>query len=378
MKRGLNDKEVEKSRIKYGQNIIEEAKPETFLNKFLDAFKDPMIMLLIVIAVILGGMAAIGHASWSELVGIGISILIVTFISAKTEVASDNEYRKLKNSAEKEKCKVYRNGQAIEIIVDDIVVGDCIILESGDKIPADGILIDGELKVDNSALNGEAEECRKTASIDNNIMYEEEVAITGDTFVDKSSLFRGAVVYSGYGLMRVKKIGMNTVMGSMAKDMTSKEVDSPLKVKLKDLAGKISKFGYIGAVVIAVILISQRVITAGGINAYFDLGAMYIIKDLLETLMLSVTIIVMAVPEGLPLMIAIVLMRNTSKMLQNNVLVRKPIGIETAGSLNVLFSDKTGTITKGKLEVVEFFDGNIEDSYNESKVIKEFLMLLKK
>ena len=120
MKRGLNDKEVEKSRIKYGQNIIEEAKPETFLNKFLDAFKDPMIMLLIVIAVILGGMAAIGHASWSELVGIGISILIVTFISAKTEVASDNEYRKLKNSAEKEKCKVYRNGQAIEIIVDDI------------------------------------------------------------------------------------------------------------------------------------------------------------------------------------------------------------------------------------------------------------------
>ena len=375
MKIGLNDKEVEKSRIKYGQNIIEESKPETFLNKFLDAFKDPMIMLLIVIAVILGGMAAIGHASWSELVGIGISILIVTFISAKTEVASDNEYRKLKNSAEKEKCKVYRNGQAIEIIVDDIVVGDCIILESGDKIPADGILIDGELKVDNSALNGEAEECRKTASIDNNIMYEEEVAITGDTFVDKSSLFRGAVVYSGYGLMRVKKIGMNTVMGSMAKDMTSKEVDSPLKVKLKDLAGKISKFGYIGAVVIAVILISQRVITAGGIDAYFDLGAMYIIKDLLETLMLSVTIIVMAVPEGLPLMIAIVLMRNTSKMLQNNVLVRKPIGIETAGSLNVLFSDKTGTITKGKLEVVEFFDGNIEDSYNESKVIKEFMGL---
>lgn len=373
MSKGLSDKEVEESRLKHGKNIIKEAEPETFLQKFLAAFKDPMIILLISIAVILGIMAAIGHASWSELIGIGISILIVTFISAKTEVASDNEYRKLKSNAQKEKCKVYRNNKAIEIIIDDVVVGDYIILESGDKVPADGVLIEGDLKVDNSALNGEAEECKKTAIKDDE--YQDEVAITGDVFVDKSSLFRGSVIYSGYGIMKAKKIGMETVMGSMAEDMTAEEVDSPLKVKLRDLAGKISKFGYIGAVVIAAILIIQRIIVAGGFDAYINLGVIYIIKDLLETLMLSVTIIVMAVPEGLPLMIAIVLMRNTSKMLQSNVLVRKPIGIETAGSLNVLFSDKTGTITKGKLEVVEFFDGNVEDSYNDSEIIKELIGL---
>ena len=152
-------------------------------------------------------------------------------------------------------------------------------------------------------------------------------------------------------------------------------VESPLKVKLSKLADSISKFGYIGAVVIAITLMIHKVIVAGGVSPYFDLGMMYVFKDLLEVLMLAVVIIVMAVPEGLPLMIAIVLMQNTSKMLQNNVLVRKPIGIETAGSLNILFSDKTGTITKGELEVVEFFDGDLKDSYQSSKYTKEYMGL---
>ena len=157
--------------------------------------------------------------------------------------------------------------------------------------------------------------------------------------------------------------------------MQDDDVESPLKVKLSKLADSISKFGYIGAVVIAITLMIHKVIVAGGVSPYFDLGMMYVFKDLLEVLMLAVVIIVMAVPEGLPLMIAIVLMQNTSKMLQNNVLVRKPIGIETAGSLNILFSDKTGTITKGELEVVEFFDGDLKDSYQSSKYTKEYMGL---
>ena len=157
--------------------------------------------------------------------------------------------------------------------------------------------------------------------------------------------------------------------------MQDDDVESPLKVKLSKLADSISKFGYIGAVVIAITLMIHKVIVAGGVSPYFDLGMMYVFKVLLEVLMLAVVIIVMAVPEGLPLMIAIVLMQNTSKMLQNNVLVRKPIGIETAGSLNILFSDKTGTITKGELEVVEFFDGDLKDSYQSSNYIKEYMGL---
>ena len=373
MLHGLNDEEVLESRQKFGDNKIIEAEPETFLDKFKDAFGDPMIKLLLAIACIMAIMAFLGYAEWGELIGIVISVLLVTGISAKTEMSSDNEYRKLKDGTKKELCKVYRNGKIVEIEVDDVVVGDRIIIQSGDKIPADGVLCSGAIAVDNSALNGESEECKKYA-IPNDFIYR-EVAITGDTFVDKHSLFRGAVVVNGEGVLEVKKVGMMTMMGEMAKDMQDDDVESPLKVKLSKLADSISKFGYIGAVVIAITLMIHKVIVAGGVSPYFDLGMMYVFKDLLEVLMLAVVIIVMAVPEGLPLMIAIVLMQNTSKMLQNNVLVRKPIGIETAGSLNILFSDKTGTITKGELEVVEFFDGDLKDSYQSSKYTKEYMGL---
>ena len=374
--KGLNKQEVEESKRKYGQNIIEEAEPETFFDKFKDALDDPMLKLLIAIAVIMIILTLITGGSILESVGIIVAVAIVSVISAKTEMSSDQEYRKLKQETKKDVCKVYRDGQIEEIIIDDIVVGDYVLLQSGDKIPADGILIEGNIGVDNSSLNGESEECKKSPKEDYSMDdAEKEVALTGDTFVDKSSLFRGAVTLSGKGVMLVQKVGMKTVMGSMAKDMQDDNVDSPLKVKLADLADKISKFGYIGAIVIFIALMIHGVIVQGGISDYLGMGAIKIVSDVLEKVMVSVTIVVMAVPEGLPLMIAIVLMQNTSKMLQKNVLVRKPIGIETAGSLNVLFSDKTGTITKGMLEVVEFFDGDIKDSYKDSENINELVNL---
>lgn len=378
MIKGLSKEQVEKNRQLYGDNIIHEAEPETFWDKFKGSFDDPMIKLLLAIAAIMGFMALIGHGEWSEILGIAISVLLVTFISAKTEVASDNEYRKLKENTEKERCKVHRDGEVIEIEIDDIVVGDYVIVQTGDKIPADGILIDGDLRVDNSSLNGESEECKKFATehfdIEGEVAMEaDSTTITGDVFVDRSSLFRGAVVVNGSGVMKVLKTGMKTVMGAMAKDMADDDVESPLKVKLTDLADKISKFGYIGAIVIGAALLIQDVIQVGGFSEFLALGGVEIFRLVLEALMLAVVIVVMAVPEGLPLMIAIVLMRNTSKMLQKNVLVRKPIGIETAGSLNILFSDKTGTITKGQLEVVEFFDGNVESTYESSDNIREYM-----
>ena len=349
MIKGLNKKQVDESRKLYGDNVIHEAEPETFWDKFKGAFDDPMIKLLLAIAAIMAIMAFMGYAEFGELIGIAISVLLVTGISAKTEIASDNEYRKLKDSTKKEVCKVYRDGKVIEIEVNELVVGDMVILQSGDKIPADGYLYQGDLRVDNSALNGEAEECKKFVVEDSKAYKESAMTadVTGDTFVDAHSLFRGAVVFNGEGVMEVTKVGMKTMMGAMAADMADDEVASPLKVKLTKLAEQISMFGYIGSVVIALALLGHKVIVAGGFAEYFSIGGVLIFKDVLEAIMLAVVIVVMAVPEGLPLMIAIVLMRNTSKMLQNNVLVRKPIGIETAGSLNILFSDKTGTITKG-------------------------------
>lgn len=353
--KGLSEAEVVKSQEKYGKNIIIEKPPATLWERIKDGFSDPMIKLLCAIVIIMLVLFAFGQAEWYEPVGTAIAILLVTIISAKTGMASDDEYRKLKNQTKAEPVKVKRNGVVTVIDIEDIVVGDIVILQSGDKIPADGVLVDGELRVDNSALNGEAEECKKFAASEDFKIPDE---ITGDTFVDEHSLFRGATIYNGEGLLEVQKVGMETMMGKMAKDMHDDEVESPLQVKLSRLAHQISTFGYIGAIVIAIAYFIHFVIVAGGLNAYLAIGGVEIFKDVIEALTLAIVIVVCAVPEGLPLMISLVLMVNTGTMLKHNVLVRKPIGIETAGSLNILFSDKTGTITKGKLEVVEFFKGN--------------------
>ncbi len=354
---GLNDKEVLESREKYGSNEIPDSEPTTFWEEFKETFGDPMIKILLAIAALMIVMFFFGYAEIYEPLGTIVAVLIVAFVSAKTGVASDTKYRELKDSTKKDQCKVYRGGLVTVIDVDDVVVGDKVLLQSGDKIPADGVLVSGSLRVDNSALNGEAEECKKTEATE---AFQLADDITGDTFVDAHSLFRGAVVFDGEGILDVRKVGLKTMMGKMAEEMQEDEPDSPLKVKLNKLAGQISTFGYIGAIAISILYFAYFIISAGGISEYFAIGAAEIIKDIIEAVSLAIVIIVCAVPEGLPLMISLVLMQNTSKMLDHNVLVRKAEGIETAGSLNILFSDKTGTITKGMLEVVDFFtaDGN--------------------
>ncbi len=372
---GLNDEEVKISREKNGSNFIPDSEPTTFWKEFKATFSDPMIRILLVIAALMIIMFFAGYAEIYEPVGTIIAILIVAVVSAKTGVASDTKYRKLKDSVEKDKCKVYRNGIIKVIDIDDAVVGDKVLLQSGDKIPADGVLVSGELKVDNSALNGEAEECPKSAA---DADFELSEDITGDTFVDKHSLFRGAVVFDGEGVLDIRRVGLKTMMGRMAEEMQDDEPDSPLKVKLNRLASQISKFGYIGAIVIAVMYLISFIFRAGGFAPFFSQDAGDIIKQIVEAVSLAVVIIVCAVPEGLPLMISLVLMQNTSKMLDHNVLVRKAIGIETAGSLNILFSDKTGTITKGSLEVVDFFTGGgdtIELAELDSSEVNKYLNL---
>jgi len=349
---GLSDQEVQSSREKYGSNAIPESEPTTFWEAFKETFGDPMIKILLVIAAIMIVMFFLGYAEIYEPVGTIVAVIIVAFVSAKTSVASDTKYRELKDSTKKDTCKVYRNGMVTVVEVDDVVVGDSVLLQSGDKIPADGILVDGDLRVDNSALNGEAEECKKNAAQGHVELPDD---ITGETFVDQYSLFRGAVVFDGEGVLDVRKVGIKTMMGKMAEEMQEDEPDSPLKVKLAKLANQISTFGYIGAVVIAILYVIFFIISAGGVSEYLSVGWSQILKDVVSAVSLAIVIIVCAVPEGLPLMISLVLMQNTSKMLDHNVLVRKAEGIETAGSLNILFSDKTGTITKGTLEVVEFF-----------------------
>lgn len=349
---GLNDLEVKKSREAYGSNEIPDSEPTTFWKEFKETFKDPMIRVLLAISALMIVMFFLGYAEIFEPAGTLVAILIVATVTAKTGVASDTKYRDLKHSVKEEEIKVYRNGNICNTGINQIVTGDLVLLQAGDKIPADGILITGHLNVNNAALNGEAEECPKTAAASDTPFPDE---ITGDTFVDESSLFRGAIVFDGEGVMLVKKVGIKTMMGRMALEMQEEEPPSPLQVKLSILAGQISKIGYIGAILIALFYVIHFVSMAGGVEPYLNMGWEYILMDLIDAVTIAIVIIVCAVPEGLPLMISIVLMQNTSKMLDHNVLVRKAEGIETAGALNILFSDKTGTITKGELEVVEFF-----------------------
>lgn len=362
---GLTSKEVEESRAKYGANTITEKEPPTFWECFKEGFEDPMIRILCIISVLMLSLFGLGQigvipdsVDWYEPIGTMIAIFLVNFISAKTSMASDSAYRKLKDSTKKDTVKVKRNGKVEVVEIDDIVVGDIVILQAGDKIPADGVLIDGDLRVDNSALNGEAEECKKFAAPDDFKIPEE---ITGDTFVDKHSLFKGAIVFNGEGHMVIQKVGMKTMMGKMAEDMADDEVDSPLKVKLGVLAEQISKFGYIGAVAIALAYMVHFVVVSGGVTAWLQTGWLSVFQSIIQAVMVAIVIIVCAVPEGLPLMISLVLMQNTGRLLEHNCLVRKPVGIETAGGIKILFSDKTGTITKGKLEVVEVIDGSAKN-----------------
>ena len=358
---GLTDKEVEESRKLNGSNRLSEVGTETFWDKLKANFGDPMIKILCValginvIIFILGKMGVVdAEVEWYEPIGIAAAIVIATLVSTFSEYRNENAFQKLQEEASKILCKVYRNGSVEEIPIDDIVAGDLIMLQSGDKIPADGILADGDIKVDQSVINGEAAEAKKMTQPEDYTEPEGEAL----DFLNEYKVFRGTVVCSGNAVMKATTVGDKTVYGKIAGELQQEDDrESPLKVKLGDLANGISKFGYIGGIAIAVALLIHRIVLAGSFGAYFATGAASIITDLLDALILAVIIIVMAVPEGLPLMIAIVSALNMGKMLKDNVLVRKIAGIETAGSLNILFSDKTGTITKGQLEAVVFVDG---------------------
>ena len=355
---GLTSAEAEESRRIHGSNAIPEPAWMTFGQAFRETFRDPMIRILLVMVALMIAMYFAGHAEIYEPVGTIVTVIIVATVTARTNVASDTEYRALRTRTAKDTAKVCRDGGLLVLPVDEIVVGDHVILQGGNKIPADGMLLAGELRVNNTALNGETEECPKIPA-DRCYVFPEE--ITGDSFVDDATLFRGSVVFDGEGVMEVRRVGVHTMMGRMAAEMQVREPDSPLQVKLARLADQISAFGYISGLVIVSLYMMFFVLRAGGLEAYVMQGWSQILVDAIQAVSLAILIIVCAVPEGLPLMISLVLMQNTSRMLARGVLVRRAVGIETAGSLNILFSDKTGTITGGQLEVVEFFtaDGHV-------------------
>ncbi len=368
---GLSEEEVLESREKNGSNIITNKKKNTFLEMFIQSLGDPIIRILI-IALGIKLVFLIKDFDWYETVGIVIAIFLASFISTISEYGSEKAFEKLQEDASKIKCRVRRNGKIKEITIDDVVVGDMVLLEAGDKVPADGILIDGDLLVDESSLNGETREIRKEALKSNQIVSE------------KNMVFRGTVIYGKSGIMKITKVGDNTFYGKIAQELQESTPDSPLKIRLRHLAGIISKIGYVGAFLVSLSYLFSMIV----IRNNFDIN---LIKEtatnfplmtgyILYALTLSVTIIVVAVPEGLPMMITLVLSSNMKKMLKSNVMVRKMTGIETAGSLNILFTDKTGTLTKGKMEMLYFMGNDFKKYHKESELKKysKYYSIIKK
>ena len=352
---GLNSEQVRTSLEKFGNNTLSQPPRDTFLDKLLDNFKDPIIRILLFALFVNVVFVFMGHGDWIETCGIFLAILLATLVSTYSEYSNENAFQKLQEEASRIRCKVWRDGEPVEIHIDDIVVGDAVILEAGDKIPVDGILLSGDVKLDQAALNGESEEAHKLIAPQDFLWDDNNI-----DFLDKYRLFRGSVVVEGTGVMEAVKIGDASVYGKLTQELKDDERDSPLKLKLKGLAKSISKFGYAGGVFIAIAFMAQKILHAPSVSSYLS-NTPALLSDLVQAIILGIIIIVMAVPEGLPLMIAIVSSLNMRKMLNDNVLVRKLVGIETAGSLNILFTDKTGTITKGKLEVVRFITGDKEE-----------------
>ena len=353
---GLTDIEVLESRRQHGENTLFTRKKETFLKALLRSLGDPIIRILL-IALGIKTLFLIHDFSWFETVGIVIAIFLASFISTLSEYGSEKAFEKLQEEASRVKVKAKRNKQVMEIPLEDVVVGDLVLLSYGDKVPADGVLLKGNLTVDESSISGESKECYKVAK--------EEV------IKKENELYRGSVIYQGEGIMEVEKVGIDTLYGKLALELSEDGRESPLKIRLRSLAKVISRIGYFGAFLVAF----SYLISIYVIGNHFDLGQIVLalqdtrtlLGNLLYALTLAVTVIVVAVPEGLPMMVTLVLSSNMKRMLKNHVLVRKLVGIETAGSLNILFTDKTGTLTEGNMHVESILTGDLCEFQKEDE-----------
>ena len=340
---GLSNDEVIKSRQKYGSNSINHKNNNSFIKIFLESLGDPIIKILI-IALVVKIIFLFKDSNFFETIGILISILVASLVSTISEYGSEAAFKKLEEESSKIKVKVLREKKIKEVVIDEIVVNDIVFVNTGDKIPADGKIIKGIIEVDESCINGES--TTKTKEI-------------------RDYLYRGTIVVSGEGYFKVEKVGINTTYGSIAKELQEDVPTSPLRTRLTELAKTISKIGYIGAILVSLSYLFYSIVITNRFDLTLIVNDICNIKllftHLLHALTLAVTIVVVSVPEGLPLMITLVLSSNMRRMLKSNVLVRKLVGIETAGNINYLLTDKTGTLTKGELEVNKIVTSNLND-----------------
>ena len=369
--KGLSDSQVEESKAKYGTNELAKKETESLWSMFIGAFNDIWIkvlcgaLLLKVVLAILGAFvpAISGENDLIEIFSIVIAIGLATGFSTLSEYRNTSRSEALQEEYSKTFAKVVRNGKLINILTSEIVKGDTILVQAGDKVPVDGILFDGHIKVSQAALNGESRDENKVAATD---MADAE----STDYASESKIFMGSVVTSGEGYMVATVIGDDSELGKINKALTDDEEETrkdTSSLKLEVVAAGIGKLGVSAAAIAGILHIALTLIRGNGAA-----DAVMIVLLVAEAVMLMASIVIMAVPEGLPMMNSLVQSMNTESMYKKNILVSHKAAFSDSAYMNVLFSDKTGTITQGNLSLVEFIIGNgsIVDSIQNREFIE--------
>ena len=343
---GLTDQEVLSSREKYGVNLLTPPKRPSMWKLYLEKFQDPVIRVLLV-AAFFSLIISIIESEYAETIGIFFAIFLATGIGFYFEYDANKKFDLLNAVGEETPVTVIRNGKIHEIPRKDIVVGDIVILNTGEEVPADGTLLEAvSLQINESSLTGELM-VNKTVD---EAHFDEEATYPSNT------VMRGTTVTDGHGIMRVNKVGDATEIGKVARQATEQsEEQTPLNIQLTKLANLIGKAGFTIAALTFIIFTSKD------LYAYFTSGAytgdwhswLAIARIVLKYFMMAVTLIVVAVPEGLPMSVTLSLALNMRRMLKTNNLVRKMHACETMGAITVICTDKTGTLTQNLMQVYE-------------------------
>lgn len=355
---GLSDEQVLKSRNKHGFNLLTPPKRSSMWKLYLEKFKDPVIQILLVAAV-LSLVISVIEGEYAETIGIFFAIFLATGIGFYFEYDANKKFDLLNEVNEETPVTVMRNGKIHEVPKKDIVVGDVVILNTGEEIPADGILLEAvSLQVNESSLTGEL---MVSKTID-------EVFFQKDATYPSNQVFRGTTILDGHGIMEVINVGDATEIGKVAKQATNEETEqTPLNAQLKKLADFIGRVGFIIAILTFAIFTVKDLyvyISSRTIDEWQE--GIHIAQIVLKYFMMSVTLIVVAVPEGLPMSVTLSLALNMRRMLKTNNLVRKMHACETMGAITVICTDKTGTLTQNQMQV---YDAKFENT--DSELINE-------
>lgn len=369
---GLKSSEVEVSRTTYGSNKLPEPELKKWYHFAKEALTEPITMILIIIALFQLVLGAMGVMSLSEPVMIIVVLAIVTGIAIKTGLGVQKSAAELRAKTAVRYCDVVRDGSVQTINKDDLVVGDLVLLRTGQEIFADGFIVDGEISVNNAAINGETKECRKIPSAN----YKHVKTTSTAAYTDQCSLFAGTVIMSGEGKMIVTDVGVNTVNGdTLVKMQTLEPPKTALDIALDHLCDFISKWGTIAAALAFVIMTITGILNAGSLSQYFSGSILESIQKVAQNVSNALTIIVAAVPEGLPLIVKLVTKQNVSTMEKFNILAKNTGKIPELAYVNLICTDKTGTLTTGEMTSTVMINGNCQDIFNKESSLNELIDL---